>query len=525
MKRALLLAAVAALLVPGAALATGFTDFGNDLRQSQPTLVQLDGALRLRLARLYNLDLDRGPTPSGELFAPTSLSDPSAQSLYSSDLRLRTDIALYAPGGIVGVKARIDVLDNLPIGGSADGIPGGTVTQEPPSARAFRIKRAYGEVVLPIGYFAAGRVGHHWGLGMLGNGGDCLDCDSGDAADRVAFVTPLVSHLFAFAYDFSSTGYLVKAKDENRSFEVEPTAAVRSLAVAVLNWRSPEALKRRRQAEKATFEYGLFYAHRWQDDDIPATYLPVASPVAVDAAQVQRRGLSAHAVDFWARLTLSWLRVEIEAAYLRARIEQSSLLTGFELPGEVESEQYGAVIESTIGPPEGFLTGGIDLGYASGDDAPGFGARPPLQTLHPPKQGDLDGPQGMPPNDLRVDNFRFHPDYRVDRILFREIIGTVTDAFYVRPHLRLRVADLGAARFEALVAAVASWANEAASTPGGKRPLGLEIDPTLRYVRDDGFAASLEYAVLFPWSGLDNVGLGLRAEPAQLLRLTLAYGF
>ena len=29
--------------------------------------------------------------------------------------------------------------------------------------------------------------------------------------------------------------------------------------------------------------------------------------------------------------------------------------------------------------------------------------------------------------DTTVDNFRFHPDYHVDRILFREIIGTVTE--------------------------------------------------------------------------------------------------
>ena len=41
--------------------------------------------------------------------------------------------------------------------------------------------------------------------------------------------------------------------------------------------------------------------------------------------------------------------------------------------------------------------------------------------------------------DNRIDNFRFHSDYRVDRILFREIIGTVTDAMYAKPHARLRL--------------------------------------------------------------------------------------
>ena len=45
-----------------------------------------------------------------------------------------------------------------------------------------------------------------------------------------------------------------------------------------------------------------------------------------------------------------------------------------------------------------------------------------------------------PPRDRTVDNFRFHPDYRIDRILFREIIGTVTDAVYLRPHARATLA-------------------------------------------------------------------------------------
>ena len=52
--------------------------------------------------------------------------------------------------------------------------------------------------------------------------------------------------------------------------------------------------------------------------------------------------------------------------------------------------------------------------------------------------GQLDGPQANLPRDHTVDNFRFHPDYHIDQILFREIIGTVTDAIYVRPHVRAR---------------------------------------------------------------------------------------
>jgi hypothetical protein len=53
----------------------------------------------------------------------------------------------------------------------------------------------------------------------------------------------------------------------------------------------------------------------------------------------------------------------------------------------------------------------------------------------------------------------------------------------------------------------------------------VEIDPTVDYVCRDGFSAALEYAVLVPLSGLDNPTLGMEAQPAQLLRVRLGYGF
>ena len=523
MKRLLPIALL--LLTPSIAGATGFTDRGQDIVPSTETRFLLNGAFRLRSELLYNLDLDRGPTPSGELFFPVSVSDPKAQTLTYHDMRLRTDFAAYAPGGVVAVKSRVDILDNMPLGGSADGIPGGTVTQQPPTT-AFRIKRAWGEVLTPIGYLAAGRMGHHWGLGMLGNGGDCADCDSGDAADRIAFATAAVSHIFAVAYDFSSTGYVQPRKDGARAIEVEPSAAVRSVAVAVLNWRDDAARKRRRKAGKGTFEYGAFYARRWQSNDIPATYLPTSSQTeTIDAGQVVGRGLNANAFDFWSRLTLPGFRMEVEAAYLMASFEQASLVPGLEMAQRVESRQYGAVLESEGGDPDDPFGAGLDLGYASGDPAPGFGARPPLGSLSAPQPGDLDGPQGIPPYDYRVDNFRFHPDYRVDRILFREIIGTVTDAVYLRPHLRLRLLNFTTARLTASLVGIASWANYASSTPGGKKYLGFEVDPTLAYTSDDGFSAAFEHAILLPGAGLNNPDLGLKAKAAQVYRLRLTFAF
>ena len=75
------------------------------------------------------------------------------------------------------------------------------------------------------------------------------------------------------------------------------------------------------------------------------------------------------------------------------------------------------------------------------------------------------------------------------------------------------------------LALVASSAVFASSTPGGAAPLGVELDPTIAYDSMDGFLVSLEHAVLFPLSGLDNPGAGLSARPAQLVRARVEFRF
>jgi len=505
------------------ASATGFTDIGDDLRSHVRSIFDLHGAFRIRGEMFYNMDLDRGPTPSGQLLFPVPLSDPKGQILTAADMRFRTDLAVYAPGGGVAAKVRLDIPDNLTLGGYPDGIPSASTTQRPPEFTA-RLKRAYMEVLTPIGVFAAGRMGAQWGLGMLSNGGDCVDCDSGDSADRIAFVSPVAGHVFAAAFDISSSGPFTPRGAQNKVVDIDPSDDVRSVTFALLNFRNDLARERRRKAGKTSFEYGAFVAYRWQDKDIPTSYLPSTTFTAYTAKQVMQRGYNATALDAWARLTLPNGRIELEAALLFAHVEQPSLLPGALLRRPVESLQWGAAIESDFGRPESDFGGGLDIGVASGDPAPGFGVRQD-PFARQPVAGDLDGPQANPPVDNRADNFRFHPDYRVDRILFREIIGTVTDAVYIRPHIRYTALDLGTSQVTLSLTGIASFALEASSTPGGQSPLGVELDPTIAYRHKDGFGVALEHAVLFPLAGLDNNELNLKAAPAQLLRVRAAYAF
>jgi uncharacterized protein (TIGR04551 family) len=137
----------------------------------------------------------------------------------------------------------------------------------------------------------------------------------------------------------------------------------------------------------------------------------------------------------------------------------------------------------------------------------------------------MDGSQLRLPYDTRFSNLAFHPDYRVDQILFRELIGTVTDAVYLRPHARWTWPGFLAGALTLDLAVVASWAMEATSTPGQATALGVEIDPSLSYVSEDGFRLDLDYAVLFPGAGFDNPEAGLAAKAAQLMRVRLGYRF
>ncbi len=495
----------------------GYATLGVGLVNKPATWFDVHGDLRTRSSALYNLDLDRGPTPSGQTLFPVPLADPRGQWLTGADMRLRTDMSAFAPGGQVAVHLRLDALDNVALGSAPAGPPAATIGQVPSSA-PFRVKRAWAEALLPFGVLAAGRMGSHWGLGMLTNGGDCGDCDSGDAADRIALVSPLLGHVLAVSYDFSAVGVQGTRIDGLRAIDLDPSDDVRTVSAAVMRWRAPDTIARRREADLDTLDYGIYGSYRWQDKDFSQ------ASAAPTAAQAMSRGLRAMAADLWLRWLGPRWRVEAEGAVLNAQIDQPSLLPGVLYRTSVQSQQYGAALQSEWGRPEEGLGIGLDAGIASGDPAPGF-SPPGARVLAPAHPGDLFGGQLDLPRDRRADDFHFHTDFRVDRILFHEIIGTVTDAAYARPHVRWRDPRFGAGRLDLDLAAVASTALFASSTPGGTRPLGVEFDPTVSYRSRDGFGLVLAGGWLLPLSGLDNPSANLRARPAVLLQLRLHYGF
>jgi uncharacterized protein (TIGR04551 family) len=327
--------------------------------------------------------------------------------------------------------------------------------------------------------------------------------------------------LVAIAYDIASRGPFTTSRDGGHAIALEPTDAVGGPSLAILKVHTPAALARRAAAGLTSVEYAAYFSYRTQDRDVPASYLPVAAPpTTFTSNDLVARGFTASATGAWMRITSELFRVEAELAYLHANLEQPSLIPGAAITEPVTSSQLGFAFQSDLAAGPARI--GVDGGYASGDSAPGFGAFP--KPGDPPAMpGAFDGPQANPPGDRTVDNFRFHPDFHIDQILFREIIGTITDAIYVRPHVRTTLLAIGTGRVELGAALIASWAVEATSTPSGQRALGVELDPELRYASRDGFAATIDYGVLAPGAAFDNTML--KAQPAQVLRVRAGFAF
>lgn len=494
----------------------------------------LHGYYRLRWDLLHQLDLQRGPTPStGQPIFPTP---PGKQGpLNTGDMRLRLDLGLEIARS-VKVVVRVDALDNLVLGSTPEGLPRtgqvpnifGTTTQNSPEAGrnalldAIRLRWAYGEVLLPFGYLAAGRMGAltPWGLGVLVQSGNDLDADFTDAGDRVVLGLTLFGHILLLAYDWSASGPTIGL--HNGTFlNQEPRDDVHSYSIAFAKYDTPEAIRRKLAAKRLVINYGLLFSYRHQNLDTPTYYEASPTNRSIGAGELVERNAWSFVLSAWFLLRTAWLRLELEAIYGQGEIANSSLIPGVRLTEPLTSQQFGGALQFAIAPPAGRWGVGLELGLASGDDAPGFGvsAASPNQTHTQP--GDIDGPQIRYPSDRTVNNFRFHPSYRVDQIFWRRIVGQVSDALYVKVAAHVDLTS----RLRLWTAALYSRTLFPSSAPGNDSNLGVEWDTGLRYNFDPGFEIRFVFAAFFPMAGLRNLELQLEPQPAIAAHTVLGYMF
>lgn len=503
--------------------------------------LQLDGYFRVRGQLMSNLGLDAGRDASGRHLFPVPLEggDGGSSTLSTANLRLRLEPTLNVSEH-VRVRAQVDVLDNHVLGSSTSALydlPGSpypvpfygssrTVASSDPRLDRPTIspKRAWAEIETPVGLLSFGRMPSEWGLGVLTHAGGGIDDDFGDTVDRIQFALPPVSTpigrlALVPILDFDSEGALYRDPrleglnvGLGQPFDADSRDDGRTFGIKVARIDTEDEVRRKLDRNEGSLNYGAYYNYRTQrfaspawnaegfDAELAATTAP---PAAV------HRSAYAHVLDVWVHyLTARW-RVEAELAGIYGSIGNPLDDPTASSPGKILLRQWGGALVAEYKLSPNRVTVGGEVGAASGDDAPGFGNVPQLGAT---PYGSLEGAQWRAGSDRSIRNFRFNPAYRVDLVLFRHVLGQVTDAMYVKPKVRWNI-------FPGLTLdgqLVYSRALDAASTPsaspdgtGGSANLGIEADAILTYTSGDGFQAFGEWGVLQPLGGLEPEGRSL----------------
>ncbi len=498
---------------------------------------QLNGYIRFRAYLFHNLNMgfyEGMSGPKSPFFIPLSeiggngmanpgpgvTNPPSACSSRnnancrddnstSADMRLRLEPTINVTEQ-VRVKAQIDVFDNMVLGSTPEGYTLNGVRSDGVAINAFartqvapiagynspigsiNAKRAWAEVKTPFGLLQFGRMPSHWGMGMLVNNGDCLDCDYGTNADRVMFSTKLWGHFFAFLWDWVATGpttaIIGQAQAQGPSYNADTIDDVSQWILAVGKRDSPEELKEKIDQGKLVFNYGGYFVYRQQTWD--ETTNPKQA-VNNDPVQLQQalspRNARAFIPDIWLRLNWKKLHIEAEGAMIVGTI--GNLTDVFPaIKGSTSILSGGFTVKADYKLLHDALKIFMEVGYASGDDS-----EDPNAVLNYRDQK-------LVPINNTIGRFNFDPDYHVDLILFRRILGTVNNATYFKPGVSYDIVDNFGARLDILYA----LANRPVGYPGNAFNIGLEIDAALTYRNEEeGFYASLVYGVLFPFGALN----------------------
>ncbi|HWE24326.1 MAG TPA: TIGR04551 family protein [Myxococcales bacterium] len=521
------------------------------LRQ-RVNLFQPHGYFRLRGEFLYNLDLGRGPDPTDHtLFLGPYIGTGGNNSQSDANMRFRFE-PTFEVSEDLAIYVQMDLLDNVLLG--SDPVEDPFLDPFTPlhilgTSRAnetIHLKRVWGRVNTQLGELLFGRMGWHWGLGILHNDGNCLDCDYGDTYDRIAFAPrEIKGHTFTLMFDLLYKGAATTGEfgELGRSVDLDTLDDGYRLGLSITRVDTPEAVKRKLDAGQWVFNYGLLIDYRTQGWDTVTT-TDVSNVTTLGQyfslrGNVIKRDAKLYQPDIFLSLKKRKWRLDLEVASTLGNVGNRAsrdvdIATNPQLTQSISFAQVGAALQTDLA----FLSGdalllGLEAGGASGDKgAFGFGARPwragsgnlqptppgvtPFRTAGP---GDIDGNHldFSDPDHThgRVNNFVFNRAFNVDMILFRNLVTAVTSAWYLKPSLRYRPTgrktgggdDTGFEVFGSLIYSQAWYAENTPSSghlSSASKPLGVELNLGVTYDTSDRFHAGLAYGLLFPLSGLRN---------------------
>jgi len=510
---------------------------------------------------------------------PTSC-DNSTQA--GANMRFRIAPELHISDNL-RVLSQIDILDNIVLGSTPEGYNntpstggGYTVTARggyaPIGALAqttwapvagqtaltdsIVVKRVWGEYVTPVGLLRFGRMPNQWGLGILNNEGNGYDSDWQSTIDRIMFVTGIKKYdlYFAGAWDFVSEGATSASlrEQQGQPYDLGQLDDVSQYVVMAARRRDPELQRLDLAKGLPVVNGGVYFAYRNQviandttDPQTSATFGQTPNDIALGYS---RRGAEFFTPDVWFQFLWKKFRFEAEAAMVYGSIQNLQTTGGTTVetnPNDATDygwkvQSFGLATQSEFRALDDKLRLDFGFGWASGD--------PDVASLKAPRGGI----ERQLTANRTYSTFRFHPDYRIDLILWRNIMQRVEGAYYFRPSVQYDFArDQSGQRLGGSAAVIWSRASEFIQTPGNKRDLGIEMDVSLYFQAKDGslndrpdqmggFYTALQYGVLFPLGGLEyltgeasaysanpaNAGQAkLDTETAQTLRWYLGIMF
>ena len=419
----------------------------------------------------------------------------------------------------IRIKSTFDILDNYVLGdGPVSYYGAGTVATAAfpgtniPTGTLIVPRRVWAEVRnRDLGELRFGLMPDQWGLGMLANAGNGIDDDFSTDVGRVMGTTKLLGFYLSAAYDFVNEGRLgLNSNVDRPGYDGSQLDDFDQYTFSVVR-RIPD------EDEEAVLARGdavLNGGARFQ--------LSSQDSLIGDNNQLRDLKSTLYTPDVWAQLRVGKLRLEIEAAW----IVGSLLNTNNDNRNKQYVSQFGAAFESELRLLNDKLGLYVYAGAATGDSETEGLSSDANFIDHAGSRADNSL------NNNRISTFRFHPAYRVDLILWRNIMRQITGAMYVKPGISYDfVKDSFGQLFGARVDLVYSRASSPIQTWGNDPNLGVELDATVYWRsadgpnQNDGYHAMLQYGVLFPMRGFAYVNQGEGLSNAQTLRLLLGVMF
>jgi hypothetical protein len=461
------------------------------------------------------------------------------------------------------------------------------------------VKRAWGEVRFGFGLkLEFGRMPNHWGLGIVQNDGNgyargeqadivrMIDTDYGDSVDTVRLSFDFgpdkrTAITLGVSYDWAASGPTTAQMLGPRwasgnlvaqTFSAELYDNVHQFSLWVERHDDPNMLQRKLSSGVPVVNYGLKAWMRWQTleraigapglgDGLSGnpTLDPAVDPEGIYHAGVPLgnggydedgdSGLQNYAnslvhrrgwlltPDLWLRINWRTMRIEAEGAVVVGSFRHRDMdvdrdSTEFNIDVATADEltrifQGGYALEFKYGLFQDRFHIGVDHGFASGDSSPpnDFQYTSPFPYADP----------NSGPDYASFSTFRFNPAYVQDLLLFKELLGTVANAAYVKPWAAFYFFqnNLSARADIEFAGAV----NRNGTLAGDKSLWGLELAGAVRYHdADEPLFFQLQYGVMFPFGawqpvvdredGNGNVGrVRLDGKAAQTIQAQLGIRF